>query len=421
MKKNENLFSCGKINKYFMIPFLCPISCFLTNLFLDLYAKEYNNYTMLIKKKPFLFSIFTPLAYLGGGLLYFIASIRIKTESTKKSSENKKDKEANETSSSYSIEYIYNNPLKINNLKKFSILFIMSLFVNINIFFHFISFKENKENKENTENTENNVFEPRLFFLILIPIFSKIILKSELYRHQFLSLFISIIGIFILLIPTALKIKEKSEIIINILVFVSAAISSIYLVVIKHLTHKYFLSPYLCLFYIGIFSFITLLVGYIIYYSINDNDYNFIDNFRDESFISSLYFILMFIFCLILNVLTFLVIYFFSPTLLMITDIISPILSLIYKGIITEEKNFETLDIILIIIGYSIVLFFSLIYNEIIICNFFGLNRNTKKFLEREQRNELSSIIDGDVDDDDNDNNKDTDDEPIKLKNELIN
>ena len=163
---------------------------------------------------------------------------------------------------------------------------------------------------------------------------------------------------------------------------------------------------------------IILLIGYIIYYSINDNEYNFIDNFKDESFISSLYFILSLISCIILYVFNFLVIYYFSPTLLMITDIISPILSLIYKGF-TGGKTFGTLDIILNIIGYSIVLLFSLIYNEIIICNFFGLNRNTKKFLEREQREELSSIIDGDDDDDDNDNNKDTDDEPIKLKNEI--
>ena len=405
MKKNENLFSCGKINKYFIIPFLSPMFCFCTNLFLDLFIKENKNYTILINKKPFLFSLISPLAYLGGGLLYFISGIRIKTENTKKSSKNKKDKEANNTSSSSNIEYIYNNPLKINNLKKFSILFIMSLIVNIRMFLHLLSF-----------NTKN-LFEYRLCYFILLPFFSKLILKIELYRHQFLSLFISIIGIIILIIPTALKI-EVNEIIINILIFVSAAISSLYLVVIKHLTQKYFLSPYLCLFYIGVFSLIILLIGYIIYYSINDNEYSFIDNFRDESFISSLYFILSLISCIILYVFNFLVIYYFSPTLLMITDIISPILSLIYKGF-TGGKTFGTLDIILNIIGYSIVLLFSLIYNEIIICNFFGLNRNTKKFLEREQREELSSIIDGDDDDDDNDNNKDTDDEPIKLKNEI--
>ena len=39
-------------------------------------------------------------------------------------------------------------------------------------------------------------------------------------------------------------------------------------------------------------------------------------------------------------------------------------------------------DIILYGIGYLIVLFGSLIYNEIIICNFFGFNKNTKKGLE---------------------------------------
>jgi len=121
---------------------------------------------------------------------------------------------------------------------------------------------------------------------------------------------------------------------------------------------------------------------------------------------------------------TFNIIFYFSPTLLMVTDIISPILSWIVK--VFDKNQYEALNIILNIIGYSIVLFSSLIYNEIIICNFFGLNKNTKKFLDKEQREELSSIIDND-NYDDNDNGNDNDgnngnantDEPIKLKNEF--
>ena len=59
-------------------------------------------------------------------------------------------------------------------------------------------------------------------------------------------------------------------------------------------------------------------------------------------------------------------------------------------------------------IGYFLVLLSSLIYNEIIIFNFFGLNRNTKKYLEIRQREELSSII-----------NNDEDNGIIELKNDI--
>jgi len=170
---------------------------------------------------------------------------------------------------------------------------------------------------------------------------------------------------------------------------------------IKQLTHKFFLSPYLCLLFIGFFSLIILLVLFIIFYLIADkNLHNFIGIFEGENLISVIYLILFFLFGLVLNVLTFLVIFYFSPTLLVVTDIIYPIFTWIVSLFIEEkEKENKALDIILNSIGYSLVLLSSLIYNEIIIFNFFGLNRNTKKYLEIRQREELSSIIDNDEDD----------------------
>ena len=234
----------------------------------------------------------------------------------------------------------------------------------------------------------------------MLPIFSKFILKSELFSHQILSLCISIIGIILLSIPTAFEVK-KSDIIFNILVFISTSIDSFILVMVKFLTHKYFLSPYFILLYIGFFSLIIFLLGFISYYLINNFD-EFKENFINESSISVVYIILHIIFYIILNVLSYLVIYFFSPTLLMVTDIINPIIKWIVSLIQKEEEK-GTLDIILISIGYSLVLFSSLIYNEIIILNCCGLNNKTKKYLEEKQKQELSII------DNDNDNDYDID------------
>ena len=42
--------------------------------------------------------------------------------------------------------------------------------------------------------------------------------------------------------------------------------------------------------------------------------------------------------------------------------------------------------------GFFIVLLSSLIYNEIIICNFCDLDKNTKKGLEERQKQELVSL-----------------------------
>ena len=42
--------------------------------------------------------------------------------------------------------------------------------------------------------------------------------------------------------------------------------------------------------------------------------------------------------------------------------------------------------------GYFIVFFSSLIYNEIIICNFYGFNQNVKKCIEERHKEELISM-----------------------------
>ena len=137
MNKNKSLISFGKINKYFIVPFLCPIFCFLANYFIELYLEsKANNEKEIenkIKEKIYLLSSTVSLSYFGGGLLYFISYIRTKTTDTKKSINYKKDKVnsiSGKSLSPNSIEYLYNAPLEQKNiLKIFPILFIMSLLV----------------------------------------------------------------------------------------------------------------------------------------------------------------------------------------------------------------------------------------------------------------------------------------------------
>ena len=43
-------------------------------------------------------------------------------------------------------------------------------------------------------------------------------------------------------------------------------------------------------------------------------------------------------------------------------------------------------------LGYFLTFFSSLIYNEIIVCNFWGLNINTKIYIEDRQQKEINSF-----------------------------
>jgi len=79
-KKDEKecLFSFAKINKYFIIPFLCPVFCIICNYFIE----KINEDKGLINKQCFI-AIMECSTFLGGGFLYFISSLREKTEETR--------------------------------------------------------------------------------------------------------------------------------------------------------------------------------------------------------------------------------------------------------------------------------------------------------------------------------------------------
>jgi len=372
-KRKEHLFSFAKINKYFIFPFLCPIFCFLANLFISFISKDNG-----LNNKEFLFSLLIHLSYIGGGLLYFISSIRTKREKNDKIG---KESIAYRESSFSQIIYIHNDSSNKNKLYKFIILLIISILLVISTI-------------SGLYIGDKNVFEDRLYFYFFIPLFSKYILKIKIFNHQILSLLIAFIGLILLFIPSILVIKEE-HIIIYIIMFITSIGYSLLLVLCKYLTHNYYMSPYLCILFIGIISTIITIIGYLIYsLIINHNLDIIIDSFNfskieTKGIILGLYFLSAFLITLIFQVLTILIIYYFSPTLYTVTDIISPLLTWIVNCIQNGENK---INIILNSLGFSIVFFSSLIYNEIIICNFLGLNVNVKKFIEERQKEELISL-----------------------------
>ena len=211
---------------------------------------------------------------------------------------------------------------------------------------------------------ENKVFEERLFYLFFIPLFSKVILKENIHKHHYFSLLISIIGIIFLIIPVCL-VFQTEDIIPNILNFVKGIIYPLFLVIIKYLVEKYYLSTLKICLLIGIISLIINLIGYTIYSLIKDDFSLFTDcfNFSTENKLEiTIYFILYFIFATFTQLTLYLSLFYFSPTLIMVTSIISPLLKWIYDS---ATKGEELTELILNSIGYLILLFSSLIYNEL--------------------------------------------------------
>ena len=80
-------------------------------------------------------------------------------------------------------------------------------------------------------------------------------------------------------------------------------------------------------------------------------------------------------------------VYFFSPMIFIITQVIYPLLK--YFIGIFEGQDYKILDLIFNIIGYLILLFAILIYHESIILNFCKLNKDTKKNIDKRQKEDI--------------------------------
>ena len=366
--KNEPLISFAKLNKYFLIPLSYPIFFFISSILDETIAE--NN---VFKNPELIITIIYDVSIILAGLFYFISYFRPK-KNVKKESNN------NEEKSNTDITYIYNEnlPTKYKAYKSILLILLLAFMYSIDDLY-WIFFGENR------------VFEERLFYLFFIPLFSKVILKENIHKNHYFSLLISIIGIIFLIIPVCL-VFQTEDILPNILNFVKGIIYPLFLVIIKYLVEKYYLSTLKICLLIGIISLIINLIGYTIYSLIKDDFSFFTDcfNFSTENKLEiTIYFILYFIFATFTQLTLYLSLFYFSPTLIMVTSIISPLLKWIYDS---ATKGEELTELILNSIGYLILLFSSLIYNELIILNCCDLNKNTKKFVNKRLYEELEDI-----------------------------
>ena len=357
-KLHQPLITFAKINKYFLIPFLCPVFCMMANYCIGKFDKQ-----KIMNKAEFIVPVYVILSYVAAGTPYFISKFNQKVEGGK-------EVIIYRERIPHNIKYIYNKGFKQNLIKKYALIIFLSLLI---VAFELLS----------SHSRGYKLFQERLYFMFLIPIFSKFILKDDIFKHQYFSLFIAILGSIFLIVPVGLKLAEE-DIVPNIQKFFSAVAYSLYLVLIKYVTHTFYISPFKLNFIFGLISLGCIVIGYIIFSLVKFHDFSYFKDCLDFSevdnkLVLSLYIIFGFIFAAILQFLTLLVIFYFSPILLMVTDIISPMLTWIVS---TIEGERELPGVVLNPIGYLIVLFSSLIYNEIIIFNFCGLSENTKKFVE---------------------------------------
>ena len=368
-EEKEKICYCSKLNKYFLFPFFIPILSIIASKIL---IHLINNYEF--GNIDYFCSVYICSSLIFGGLSYFISLIKSRKDN-KKIIINE-----NLNSSKNSITLIY-RAQKIDNKPVFKILLLISLLFTLNVFFgqvYAINY---------------TVVDSRFYEILFICFLSKIILKNEIYLHQKFSIFISFIGFIFLFIPIAFIIT-RNDIIINIILIFNSLSYSLFLVLIKYITRNYFISPYACCLIVGIYSTIFLLIVLIIHsYIICGDLSNLINTFKITNFKNKAKFYGLLILSHIIysstQYLVYMTVFYFSPMLFIITQVIYPLLR--YSTNMIEGQDYKIFDLIFNVAGYLILLFAILIYHETIILNFCKLNKDTKKYIDKRQKEEMEN------------------------------
>ena len=226
------------------------------------------------------------------------------------------------------------------------------------------------------------------FEIINFIVLSMIILNEKIYSHHKFSL--GIISFTLLILTISFIIYTDEDKIIKALwfYFLNASFYCLYDVLGKKYMLLYFHSPYNTMLYIGLINSCILIIYDVISF-IYFKEYNgIIKGFQENFNFSFIYIFSGIIFLEFLwNLGIWLTIYFFNPCYFIISESISETIYYIFDLLIYgNNNNFSLFNIIIYSISYFINIISSLIFNEIIIINCFGLSQFTKKKIEERER-----------------------------------
>ena len=331
--------SLGKIDKSLIVIIIGCVFCFLNRLL--------NIWNPYIYKFPILTNICIAISRFLAVIPFIILKIKLK---------NINGIQEKEITNNKLTELIYNDSkdeLIIQVQDKWKYL-LLSAIVNIG---ETISFALSSPIKTNSW----------IWYILFATLFYYLIFKIQIYRHHYLSGgLILVMGLIIDFILENLQ-NEISNFRLY-LKFLKDIFTSFYLVLAKYVMEKKYVSVYGFSFYIGAFNLIVLLIFEIFdYFFFKLTDYN--EFFSEYNYKELLLIIGVIITQFVINITTLFTTKNNSPCHAFIILVFGQI-----AYYVNIDKKAIIINIILIII-----LFLSLIFNEIIEINLFGLSYNTKR------------------------------------------
>lgn len=361
-KKKMPCVSFTTMSRFYILPFLVPICCMITTYIQEAQIDS-SSYKMIKYKLQSLLNIFISKTF---AILFWIISLFIsKEDTTKEEDDNKKV-----------VRRYHLNVNSNNKWKMFGFIYLISL---LNVIFKVEGLAVINYPKK---------IEIKLGFVILVPILSRFILGIKLYEHHFFALVLALMGFIFLFISLFVynDSNKRAPFNIQIIHLIFSLPFSLSLVLIKYLFQHYFISPFAFLSLDGVCCIFNSLIYIILESIIYHKDYhyiylNFYYFFKAEQ--SSNFYILTFftmLFSFFYQVTNSLTLYYFTPTLLVMTDILSPFTRWILEMCFKQE-SFNG-EILFKGIGYFIIICATFIFNEIVVINAWRLSKNTHGNIE---------------------------------------
>ena len=287
------------------------------------------------------------------------------------------------------IELIYNNPISIKRKKiiKYTILISILDLLSRSVYFLFFFIIKIKGDEKIYDLPKrynmDYILALDIFFRFF---FSRIILKTKTYKHHNISMFICIIGFLIMIVIDCnyIEFKNINNIIYIFIIIFRSILFPLEDAINQILLSKYFLLPHYLMVIRGIIEFVSFSLIIIILFII-----------KIELFEIKLAFYKYIILTLIYSIKAFClmkIIYLFNSQYVSFL-ITSETFGAFIVMFIVEDTKGKVVTNILEIISIIIVIFGTLMYNEIIIINLFGLEEKTKKNLTLEQNEEVNEQI----------------------------
>ena len=225
-------------------------------------------------------------------------------------------------------------------------------------------------------------------------IFSKIILKSRLYNHHILSIIMTVIGLCSMSISAfiAINSNELSRWPYFAFTFVKFITVPLEDVINKILLTNKFLLPQSLMFMRGLYNLVMLLFIIPTLYFINELKLDFYFNENEIGYIIQISLVIFFIaFTLLKSFFIMKVIYIFTPQHVAFLNVVFYMLRLLRCRITTGDKS---LIIISDSIFLAIIIFSTLLFNEMIVVKACGLHDNTKDGFLIKEKEEFNDTTD---------------------------